>query len=170
VTTERADLDPDDPPDNAMFLASEQLKVVREATLVPPSEDQAPEEQFFLDATGDPQAISPPKSIKGDRITYDSVKQLFYVYGSEGGVTITNQDGVGRPYSAMRGQAVMYNRKTGEIQVIDPRNALILDPRSGVRATPVVPGQPVTPPAVKPPRPLRNTPSGDKERRGFTGR
>ncbi len=167
VATERADLDPDDPPANAMFLAADQLKIVREASPAAASEGEPAPEQFFLDATGDPQAIAPPKAIRGDRITYDSVKELFYAYGSESGVSIVDQDGTGTPYSASRGNAVMYNRKTGEIQIIDPRNALILDPRSGIRATPVPPGQNLAPKPVKPPRAARPTPRSDKDKPGL---
>jgi hypothetical protein len=164
VPNESATLDPDDPPADYVFVASEELKVVREA---PRDARSAP--QFFLDATGGPQAIAPPRSIRGDRITYDSIKDLVYVYGSEGGVTIVDQDGAGQPFSATRGQAVMFNRRSGQMQMIDPRNALIVDPRSGIRATPENPPAPPAAP-VRPPRSIRNFPQNDKERRSFNGR
>jgi hypothetical protein len=164
VAGEAADLDPDDPPASYVLVVWEDLMVVRVA---PRGADS--QAQFFLDATGNPQAIAPPRSIRGDRITYDSMKDLVYVYGSEGGVTIVDQDGAGQPFSATRGQAVMFNRKSGQVQMIDPRNALIVDPRSGIRAVPETPPAPPAPPA-RPPRMIRNFPQNDKERRSFNGR
>lgn len=170
VADERADLDPDDPPPDYMLLASEQIKVIREAAHAASSGTQPALEQFFIDATGGPLALSPPRSLKGDRITYDSVKDLVYVYGDEGGVSIVNQDAPGQPFSATRGQAIMYNRKSGHIKVISPQNMLVVDPRSGIRARPVPPSGPSATPAPKPatPRRGRGVPQSDKERQGFT--
>jgi hypothetical protein len=172
IADENADLDPDDPPGGFMMLTSETLKVVRErpAGPRPASPEDAPAEQLFIDATGDPQALAPPRSIKGDRITYDSVKELVYVYGDEGGVSIINQDGAGQPFSASRGRAVMYNRKSGRIEFIDPKNVLLIDPRSGIRERPLPPGAARPPAPPRRPSPVRAVPSNDKERRGFNGR
>jgi hypothetical protein len=177
IADENADLDPDDPPGGFLMLTSEALKVVREVPPGPrptaadgaPAED--PAEQLFIDATGDPQALAPPRSIRGDRITYDSVKELVYVYGDEGGVSIINQDGAGQPFSASRGRAVMYNRKSGRIEFIDPKNVLLIDPRSGIRERPQPPGaaRPPAPPTI-PRNPVRAVPRNDKERRSFNGR
>lgn len=183
VADDQTDLDADDPPSGYMMLTSDELKVVREAPSRRAIREAAANagananapnlvEQFFIDATGDPQAVAPPKAIKGDRITYDSMKELVYVYGDDGGVTIRNQDGIGQPYSTARGKAVMFNRKSNEIKIIDPKNALLIDPRSGIRSRPAPPSA-ATPPAAPesaPRRPIRNIPRNDKERAGFTSR
>lgn len=174
VRDETVDIDPDDGlPPGAMLMASEKLRVVRELPVrsrtADPDDDDEAEDQLFIDATGRPTALAPPKAIQGDRITYDSVKGLVYVYGDEREVSIVNQDGTGQPFSATRGRAVMYNRRTREFAFIDPRNALVIDPRSGIREKPVPEGLA----EVKRPdprKPLRRVPRNDKERRSFNGR
>lgn len=171
VRDDRTDIDPDDDlPRDAMLMASEKLRVVRELPARAPKDGEPSEEQLFIDATGRPTALAPPKSIQGDRITYDSMKGLVYVYGDQGEVSIVNQDGVGQPFSATRGRAVMYNRKTGDMALIDPKNALVIDPRSGIRDKPVPQGLDDRPKKPEPPKPLRRVPRTDKERRSFNGR
>jgi hypothetical protein len=173
VASADADLDPDsDLPPGAMLLASDTLRVIRELpTIRPPQadDDGKPEEQFFIDATGHPTALSPPRSIRGDRITYDSVKDLVYVYGDESEVQIVNQDSPGQPFSATRGNGLMLNRKSGEFKLIDPKNALVIDPRSGIRERPIPPGLAESKPK-DPRKPVRRVPTSDKERRSFNGR
>jgi lipopolysaccharide export system protein LptA len=169
VVDERQDVSLDDLPAEFLFLAGDQVEVIRETGAAAGTSESA--EAFFIDVTGrQPMARDAQKSIKGDRITYDSAKQLVYIYGEENGVTITSQDGLGQPFSAARVRAVMYNRLSGDIRMIEPQGMLLIDPRSGVRSTPTGPGQPreVKPPKVKPP--LRRVPGSDKERKGYTGR
>jgi hypothetical protein len=173
VANAETDIDPDnDLPPGAMVLASEALRVVRELpagrSARKGEEDDTDQEQFFIDATGHPTALSPPRSIRGDRITYDSVKDLVYVYGDEHEVQIVNQDSPGQPFSATRGRGVMFNRKTNDFKLIDPKNALVIDPRSGIRERPVPPGTADRKPK-DPRKPLRRVPASDKERRGFKG-
>ena len=167
VANENQDVSLDKMPPGFLFMAAEMLDVVREM----PTSGEAAEAQFFIDAKGGrPMGRDAQKSISGDRITYDSLKQLVYVYGEENGVTIVNQDSVGQPFSASRGRAVMYNRKDGQIRYIEPQNFLLIDPRSGIKARPVAPGQPRDVQTPKPPKPIRRTLPSDRERKGFTGR
>lgn len=171
VSDEAKDLNADDPPADFMFLAAEELDVVREAPVPSGDPSQAAEEQFFIDARGGrPMGRDAQKAIFGDRITYDSIKQLVYVYGEKNGVTIANQDAVGQPASFSRGQAVMYNRREGSMKLIEPQNFLIVDPRSGIRVAPVPPGLSREPKVIKPKVPIRRVPANDKERKSFTGR
>jgi hypothetical protein len=169
VADERQDLSLDDLPAEFMFLAGDQAEVIRETAAT--ADGGAAAEQFFIDVTGrQPVARDAQKSIQGDRITYDSAKQLVYIYGEQNGVTITSQDGLGQPFSAARMRAVMYNRLTGDIRLVQPQGMLLIDPRSGIRSTPTGPGQPreVKPPKVRPP--IRRVPGSDKERKSYNGK
>lgn len=170
VPDDRADIDPDSPPERYMLLTAESLKVIRERPATVPRPGDPAEDQMFLDATGNPHAISPPQSIAGDRITYDSNRELIYVYGDDKGVRIVQQEAPGQPFSATQARAVMYNRKTGQFLPIDPSNALLIDPRSGVREGPQPQGRRDEEPKAPVDRKRRSVPRSDKERKGFTGR
>ncbi len=168
VADENTDLSADRPPPDLMFLSADRLAVLRE-----PLPEGAPEsERFLMEAYGNAIARVDGRYIQCVRMTYDSVKELFYFYGdATQDVYIAQQDRQGHRPSESHGKAVMYNRKTGVINVINPKGFLLIDPKSGDRFTPASPPPPPSDqPAKKKPRnPLRRTPSSDKERKGFKG-
>lgn len=184
VKDENSKLDPDNPPDDFYRLVSREMTVNIEP---PPVKGKDAKDRTLLDAWGDPEAQTRQKTIKGERITYDSLSELTYVYGGVNGVNITNQDGAGQPYTNGRGETVKHNHKTNETQVINPKTFNVIQPNTGVRsalvpvaATPrnvaglAAPGRPVkvrdpNDPVLKA-RQLRMPPRADKERRGFSGR
>lgn len=160
----QADFDPDEPPLGARSLVSQKLKVISEAAPKGASEAS----RILVDALENPVAFDETKSLKGDRITYDSMNGLFYVYGYDNEVMITEQSGAGQPFSSARGTLIRYNTKDGAMQLLDPKTFAIIDPGSGRRA--VTAKEPQPKPDRKPPRTLRPIPQGDRERAGFGGR
>jgi hypothetical protein len=167
VENEREKLNLDNPPDDFVFLTSQTLRVVSE----PMPEGSATPTRNFMTAWQNAQARTFDTLIQGDKITYDSLKELFYVYGEEGrAVSIVQQAGIGQPYSAAGSTAAWHNRKTGESQMIDPQKIQFLDAKSGKRPVPVEPPDPNAKEKKKPKRnQLRTTPRNAIERRGFTG-
>src|SRR5262249_43378082 len=103
--------------------------------------------------------------IQGDRATYDSGKDLAWVYGDDGRLaTITQQSKPGVDRSTSPAGSIMYNRKTGVSQLNDARSFQFLDPRSGSRID--IPA-PATPEKPKPRTEPKLPPRSDKERRGM---
>ena len=145
---------------------------------------------MLLDASNGAKAFTPRTAIDGDRITYDSLNEVSYVYGGSTGVGVVNQDGAGQPATTGRGSALYHNHKTGMTRLIDPQTFQIIDPGSGTRSklptmTPPppsarnVPGTPT--PRIDPKKRNRADPSeqakklrlpgeSDKDRRGFSGK
>lgn len=175
VRDENADASPDNPPPDFFFVSGDKVDVVREAVIRGASSEDD-QDQFFIDVLGTrPVARNPQWSIAANRITYDSLKQLVYAYGDQNGVLYGHQDRPGQPISGSTSRAMMFNRLTQQVQWIDPKNVLLIDPRSGIRA---VPGPSAAPGSGSKPKPRSNlvehglprTQSGDIERRGYNGR
>jgi lipopolysaccharide export system protein LptA len=158
-------LDPDRPPRGFRTLSAQKLDVHSEPTVR--AKEQT--DRILVAASENPIAFDDQKSIKGDRITYDSFNDLFYVYGDENGVLITDQNGEGQPYSSAQGSLVCYNVKTGKLLLLDPVNFQVIDSGSGARARTA---SPAPPPRRETPkrRPSRPIGPNDRERAGFGGR
>ena len=154
----------DELPADGMFLTAQTMRVISE-----PSSSGDGSSRNFLRAWEDAQARTKTESIQADVITYDSLKELFYAYGLENHeVVITRQETVGQPVSTGNGEAVEFNRKTGESQIIGAREFQFVDAKSGVRPGPA-PESRITPP--KPVRaPLVLPGNSTIERRGMNGR
>ena len=187
VPDENVEIDADRLPPDFYRIVSQKLNVLVEP---PQSQAEKASDRVLLDASGGAKAFTPKQAIDGDRITYDSMKELSYVYGGPSGVMIVNQDGAGQPYTAGRGSSVFHNHKTGQTQLIDPQTFQIIDPSSGIRSRLAT----TTPPpmslrnvgglAAPKPLNLKNNPNdpaqqakkmrlpsqGDKDRRSFSGK
>jgi len=125
-------------------------------------------ERNYLKAIGDPQARTDRATILGDRITYDSNTELFYVRGIENRVTITSQESLGQPLSIGNARAVVYNAKSGLWESINPGSAVFVRPDTGARARPLDPEPERKPREPQRPEP-RLPPSNSLERQGFSG-
>lgn len=188
VKDENEILDPDSPPDDYYRLVSDYMTINVEP---PPSKNSKDKDRVLLDAWNYAKAFTRDKTITGERITYDSLSELSYVYGNENGVLIQNQDGPGQQLSQGRGDAVRYNHKSGQHQLINPKTFDLIDPRSGKRSALTqyepnqdiekrdvralqAPGRPIKPrdpnDAVLKAKQLRLPPRSSSERRGFNGR
>ena len=133
VPDEQATFDFDRPPDDGMYLTAQTLRVISE----PPPVGSSSPSQNFLKAWENAQARTKNETIQADVITYDSLKELFYAYGKDGReVILAQQSSTGQPPSIGPGQAVQYNRKTGEWQVISPGSMEIVDAKTGGRPAP----------------------------------
>lgn len=162
VSDEFRDLNVDKPPPDFVFLSSEWLEV---ESLGDPANPKEP--RNLIRAKGTATARSATMSTQGDEIRFDSREELFHVVGSNGReVTLAHQSRPGQPPSIARGTALVYNNKTGESELVDPKNIQLIDPNSGNR-----PGIARANPeggTAKPTRtPLRLPPSSNKERRSF---
>ena len=188
VADENIEIDADRPPRDFYRIVSRNLDVVVE----PPAVKTATStDRYWLDATGNAKAFTRDTAIAGERITYDSLKELSYVYGSAtAGVAMVQQDGAGQPATIGRGSALYHNHKTGYTQLIDPQTFQIIDRSSGSRSNlakvepPPMSGRNVkglAAPNAGRRKPDRNDPtvrakqlrlpnSGDKDRKSFTGK
>ena len=161
-------LDPDDLPLGAEFMTSQVMRVVSEPT--PPTRDNPdPSPRYYLKAWENAHAVADDKIIEADKITFDSLNNLFWAYG-EGGrdVLIAQQVGTGMPAQIVKGSAAWHNHNTGESNLIDPKNAVLLDQRTGERPKPVPPKDKKDKPKL-PKRQKFKNPYGTFERKGFTG-
>jgi hypothetical protein len=157
-------LDMDSLPLDAQSLSAQTMHVISEPVRGKP--DAQP--RYFLTAWEDAHARTAQKAISADRITYDSLKDLFYAYGEDGRyVTITEQRIAGISPSQNRTTTLRYNHKTGDVDLKDPQSFLIFDPKTGVRPTPV-PYNPNVKPPVRQKRPFVNS-RMNIERKDFNG-
>ncbi len=154
----------DEPPEDGMFLTSQTMRVISE-----PSATGDGTSRNFLKAWENAQAKSRTESIIADVITYDSLKELFYAYALENHeVILARQMNVGQPFSTGNGEAVEYNRRTGESQIVGAQSMQIIDDKTGIRPGPAAEAR-VLPP--KSPRaPLVLPGRSVIERRGMNGR
>jgi hypothetical protein len=159
----------DRPPDDFMFLTSQELQVRSVPT---PREKSAA--RNYLIARWDSQAKTRNETISADIITYDSQKELFYAYADpERGhtVRIAQQASTSQPVSGGQSQALKYNRLTGESELIQPLGPInFVDARTGIRPGPA-PEEKVKP--LKPTRigpPPRLPSNGLIERKSMTGK
>lgn len=161
--------DYDNRPATAQFITSQILRVVSEPSKTDPSVSP----RYLMSAWENANAITEDKIIQADRLTYDSATNLFYAYGDEGkDILIAQQGQPGQPASVAPGQAMWYNAKTGQSQLLDPRSLFFIDSRTGQRPKLVKPPDD----KVKPRNPKRTqfrNLKGSLERQGFgsnTGR
>ncbi len=167
-----ATLDPDRLPPDFYYTRSNKLRVISEPP-PPNAKDQA--DRILIDAwenvfglTG--KAPAQRTAIRADdHMTYDSSTGVSYIYGGPGGVLIVDQSGPGQQASYGSGKVVMFNHKTGEQRIVDPRSIQLIDPRGGIRARTPKPDEEKKPEKKKRQAFPRVGPS-TKERRNFTGR
>jgi hypothetical protein len=157
-------LDPDHRPADAHFITAQTMRVVSEPSLENP--DAPP--RYFLKAWENAYVATQDKTIQADRVTYDSRDSKFFAYGENGrDVLMAAQQQFGQTGSVSQGTTLMFNSKTGEAQVWEPKTANLVDLKTGTRPKPVpIPG-PIKPRNPKR-TPFRNL-RGDKERRDFHG-
>lgn len=163
VTDEYRDINIDKPPADFVFLSSEWLEVESLANA-----DKPKEPRNLIRAKGMATARSATMSTQGDEIHFDSSDEKFHVIGLNGKeVTLAHQTRPGQPPSIARGTALVYNNKSGESQLVDPKSIQLVDPNSGRR--PGVQGTPALRNGADTPQrtPLRLPSSGDIERRSF---
>jgi len=154
-------------PGDGLFLTSQTLRVITE----PPPAGSPPSTpaRDFLKAWERAYVWSSDKSLQADVITYDSEKDLVYAFGEEGrGVSYGEQRAAGQPSSLGTAKAMRLNPKTGAAHFIDNDSVQLIDKSTGIRP---VEAKPVDPDAraKKPARRPFRLPSGNIERRGFTG-
>ena len=119
VNSEHTQVDFDRPPDDYVFLTSQKMEVSST-----PTPGKATAAKNYLIAVDEAQAKTRNETIKADVIKYDSQKELFYAYAEEGRpVALLRQESLGQPTSDSLGQAVKYNRRTGEKEFINPMGA-----------------------------------------------
>jgi hypothetical protein len=154
-------------PNDGLFLTSQTLRVRSEPPPIgsPPSTPA----RDYVKAWEKAYVWSNDKSLQSDVITYDSEKDLIYAFGEQGrGVIYAQQHAAGQPSSLGTAKAMRLNPKTGAMHFIDNASVQVIDKNSGAR--PDV-AKPVDPDArkPKPPRKPFRLPSGNVERRGFSG-
>ena len=164
------DFDQLDKKPDAVFMTSDVLRVRSESRLV----DNKFVDHQYLFAEGNAVARTVNRIAVGDRITYDSASELFYIYGDNGKrVSVSQLTNPGQPASRTNGTTLRYNKRTGESNVQDPSNIQILDPKTGVRPTPGYPnlGGSGPKPEIKPPPRMKFQRPGktSTERNGFSG-
>jgi hypothetical protein len=174
INDESADLDPDQPPIQYVFLTSHYLLVTSE----PPATGSSASARTWLNAIGNPADAAnrnergQESAIQGDQITYDSLKKQFYIYGYDGhDVHITQSTAPGQPTSNGNGKSARYNLETGEFHMDAPKNFRLFDSlKTGTRAPDIKPPDRNAKPPKRTHREPKAPPRSDKERRGFTGR
>jgi hypothetical protein len=167
VRDERTIFDYDRLPEDAYFLTSQTMRVVTEPP--PPGSPENAPARNFLKAWENAFARTNDTTIAADVITYDSRNDLMYANGQEGRlVQVVKQAGMGQPTSPTVAEAVRVNPKTGEADVIGPRDLQWVDARTGTRPRPVAPPDPNAKPPKERKAPYR-LPQNNRERRGFTG-
>jgi hypothetical protein len=154
-------------PSDGLFLTGQTLRVITEPPPVgsPPSTPA----RDFVKAWERAYVWSSDKSLQADVITYDSEKDLIYAFGEEGReVVYAQQHAAGQPSNLGSAKAMRLNPRTGSAHFIDNASVQLIDKNTGIRPVAV---KPVDPDAVKPKPPRRpfRLPSGNVERRGFTG-
>ncbi len=164
VTDEYRDINIDKPPADFVFLSSEWLEV---ESLANPEKPKEP--RNLIRAKGMATARSSTMSTQGDEIHFDSTDEKFHVIGLNGKeVTLAHQTRPGQPPSIARGTALVYNNRTGESQLVDPKSIQLVDPNSGKRPGILnAPAERIG--GTNGPRraPLRLPSANDKERRSF---
>jgi hypothetical protein len=134
VVNESTTFDFDNPPLEGTFLTAQTMRVISE----PPPPGNKDPARNYLKAWENANACTADTTIQADRITYDSLKELFYAYGDEGReVIIVQQQVAGLPSTNARGSTACFNRKTGQSQVFDPKTVQLIDRKTGVRPTPI---------------------------------
>lgn len=162
------DLDFDNPPADHTYLTAQTVQLISQP-IAPaanaPASATAARDRLYFHGKGDANARTVDTAIQGDEITYDSQKELFYIYGRDTrDVVIAQSKSQGQPPSYGRSASVMYNRKTGQIQLFNPKGFQLFDAQSGARPQP--PSLAAPRPKPQPRRfgsPMRNNP----ERNGF---
>src|SRR5262249_44555046 len=109
----------------------------------------------LLDANGSPQATTRDRAIAGDLIHYNSTNESVYIYGDRHDVTIAQQGSLGQPTSYARGKVVIYNLKTKNVNVEEPKGFPGRRRARGQRPPPHAPrapekGKPNPPPPAPP--------------------
>jgi hypothetical protein len=128
--------DYDNRPATAQFITSQILRVVSEPSKADPSVSP----RYLMAAWENVNVFAEDKIIQADHITYDSATSLFYAHGEEGkDILIAQQGQPGQPASVAPGQAMWYNAKTGQSQMLDPRTMFFIDNKTGARPKPVKP-------------------------------
>jgi hypothetical protein len=167
VPDARSILNFDKLPGDGLFLTCQTLRVITE----PPPDGSPPSTpaRDYVKAWEKAKVRSSDKALGSDIITYDSSKDLIYAYGEEGRlVSYAQQHAAGQPATQGTAKAVELNPKTGAVIFIDNDSIQLIDKNTGARP---VAAQPVDPDAKKekPPRKPFRLPTGNVERRGFTG-
>jgi hypothetical protein len=161
-------LDPDNRPDDAVFMTARTVQVISEPARDPDDADAPP--RYLMRAWDNAFAADSGRTIQSDRMTFDSQSNTFYAYGEDDQqVLITQSEQFGQAPTVVPGRAAMYNIKTGQSQIVEPRSIAFFDPRSGDRPAHVKPPKDKTK-EKRPPRLKFRNVRGSIERKDFTGR
>jgi hypothetical protein len=157
----------DHPPEDAVYLTGQILRVIQEPRPVG-SPESTPARQY-LKVWENAQARNQTKIISADVITYDSFKDLVYAYGEDGhSVLFAEQHAAGQQMSNGSSEAVQLNPKTGGIRVINSNTVALIDKNTGYRPTATGPDDPYAKKKKSLKRPF-TLPTANLERRGWTG-
>jgi hypothetical protein len=158
------DMAVDRPLPGYVLLTSEWLEV---ESLANPAKPKEP--RNLIRAKGTATARSETMSTQGDEIHFDSADEKFHVVGHNGkDVTLVHQTRPGQSPSVARGKAIVYNNKTGESELVDPRSIQLVDPNSGKRPSAIGgPTERIGGTNGQRRTPLRLPSANDKERRSF---
>ena len=167
VANTKARLNFDHPPEDAVYLTGQILRVIQEPRPVGAPET-APARQY-LKVWENAQARNQTKIISADVITYDSFKDLVYAYGEDGhSVLFAEQHAAGQQMSNGSSEAVQLNPKTGGIRVINSNTVGLIDKNTGYRPTATGPDDPYAKKKKALKKPFK-LPTANLERRGWTG-
>jgi hypothetical protein len=167
VASEKETFDFDRPPIDGVFLTAQIVRVVS----VPIEGSGNNTARNFLKAWDNAHATTNENTISADKITYDSLNDLFYAYGLDGRPVLFAQQGqAGQPFSTTGGSALRYNHKTGESELIGPlAGAQVIDAKTGGRPGPIKPPKPDTTKPKAKRTPFKRQGASTTERQGYNG-
>lgn len=166
VADEYAELDADTVNREMMSISSQELRVISE----PANKADGPN-HYTMAAFTNAVARDATHTAQGDRITYNSATDLFYLYGtSTQHAVIAEQVAFGQPGSRINGRTLLYNGTTHHGENVEPGSMVMMDTKVGSRPLPLK-AKPDEITKKKNSRPNFKLPvSSDKERKGFNGR
>jgi hypothetical protein len=167
VPDAEARLNADNLPSDGFYLTAQTLRVITE----PPAAGSPPSTpgRDYVKAWEKATVWNSDKVLQSDVITYDSRKDLVYAFADEGrGVNYAQQYATGQPATSGHAKAVQLNPQTGETNFIDNDSIALIDKNTGVRPDIAKPVDPDFKKEKMPRKPFR-LPTGNIERRSFTG-
>ena len=169
VEDEYHDLDPDRLPADFTRMTSKVMHIISDPLPNRTGDPNKPKERNFLRSEGNVVMTTREKAATSDRATYDTGNDLFMLYSAPGAeVVVFDREHPGQPASRVPGKTVLYNHRTGAMEIEDPRAITLYQSasrnagREGV--SPAIPKLP-----TKPKPRFRKTQPNDKDRTSFTG-
>jgi hypothetical protein len=169
VDDEYHDLDPDRLPADFTRMTSKVMHIISDPLPNRSGDPNKPKERNFLRAEGNVVMTTREKAATSDRATYDTGNDLFMLYSAPGAeVVVFDREHPGQPASRVPGKTVLYNHRTGAMEIEDPR-AITLYQSPSRNAGRLGVSAPVPKLPTKPKPRFRKTQPNDKDRASFTG-